>query len=852
MLRHLRQIRVLVPLCAIASNPIQNESINVKSINERYDVGRQIGVGGFSVVKIARNKGTGEEVAAKFFNMKCASRDQIEAEIHMLQSIGRHKNIVSLQDVIYEPQNIIMIMDLVRGGELFDYIVEKGSMTEADASRILRDVCMALDHLHHRGVCHRDLKPENLLLTDTSEHPGIKIADFGLSQHLRIGQYVIEDHPMGTAVYWAPEIIKRAPQDVGVDMWAFGVLLYITLTGIHPFDPNGNRTDAQILSFVAKGDYDIDNPYYKDLSPQAKDLIAHLLEVDPKSRYTATQALAHPWLLAQDATLPLSDGLTTRLQAYRRLQKLRANILTVILSQSKLSLTKEPLHSPSRLLVRRARTANIDMYMEVFLLFDQDNSGSISKEELTNAMHALGQRLTPAEIDSIMQMADVDGDGGISFDEFVSLMNSSLFKWGTIDEHDMQMAFQIFDTNHDGFISADELSYVINMFGNATPLSKADITELMQSIDTNGDGKIDYNEFVALMSNMMDLGLNKQESLCTPQFEPDIDSDDVFSESYLGHAFYSPCGDLHLVRQLNEEMNPPCFISTIASSSITSEEDLKEEEPARTMSLPAPRPSRYYSAISGLKSLSSATGILGKGKSKLLSKIPYSKPKFPRSTVPTTLLQCSNCPPKAPSKLSLYRQKSGSAHMWTCSQCPDIHLCEQCYRSGVHGLEDTPEMKIYDTILNDLKWMKKCKAFTRELLVILRVDICKSSPPKYQFMCQWLADILGNKPVAKITMRGVAMKDVPAEARQKFVGALMPIVANRSDLEVNIEWATSSPTESPTHLEHLRLWISDKKGRRESPFETSLLTTELHDNCKHDSVGSESDNSLEKDTEESS
>ncbi|OQR86017.1 protein kinase [Achlya hypogyna] len=505
MYRHLARLRIGAPAVAAVAwlcDPCYNDAIH-----KRYDVGKQIGVGGFSVVRIARDKSSGIDYAAKFFDMKSASRDEIESEIAMLRSIGTHANIVSLRDVIYDRSSVVMIMDLVKGGELFDYIVQKGSMTEADASRILRDVCTALDHLHHRGVCHRDLKPENLLLTDTSSHPDIKIADFGLSRRQKIGQSIVEDYPNGTLVYWAPEIVKRAPQDVGVDMWAFGVLLYITLTGIHPFDPKGCATDAQILAMVAKGAYDVENPWYTSLSREAKDLIAQLLQVDPRQRLTAAQTLEHPWMVSKDATSkPLSDGLTGRLQAYRRLQKLRANILTVILSQTKLSVANLPLSSPSRLLVRRARTANIDMYMEVFLLFDKDHNGSISREELGSALHALGQRLSEPEIDAIMKMADIDGDGGISFEEFVAMMNSSLFKWGTIDEQDMHVAFEIFDTNHDGFISADELAYVFSMFGNASPVTEADVLDLMGTIDTNGDGKIDYNEFAALMSGLLKSG----------------------------------------------------------------------------------------------------------------------------------------------------------------------------------------------------------------------------------------------------------------------------------------------------------------------------------------------------------
>ncbi|CAK5129905.1 unnamed protein product, partial [Aphanomyces euteiches] len=451
-------------------------------VYEKYDVGKVLGSGGYSVVKLAKCKTTGTEVAAKFFDMKSASTADIQAEIDMLRWIGTHANIVSLRDVIYEPESIIMIMDLVRGGELFDYIVSQGSITEADASRMLRDVCLALQHLHQRGVCHRDLKPENLLLTETSCDADIKIADFGQSKRLQVGSKEVNSVPGGTIVYWAPEIIKRAPQDTAVDMWAFGVLLYISLTGIHPFDPNGNLSDAQIINLAARGAYDESNPWYSSLSDEAKDLIRHLLTVDPEKRYTASDVLAHPWMhprLQRRLSGRLRDGLSTRLQGYRRLQQLRANIVTVLLSTQ--------LHSPTsslRAKQQRLGSLNLQVYEEVFNQFDKDHNGCISKEELADMLQSLGQRYTKDEIDEIMKLADIDGDGGISLAEFTTLMNSSLLQVGQWNDQDLRAAFEIFDTNHDGFISADELAYVMNVL-DKSPMSTQEIQDLINSIDEN-------------------------------------------------------------------------------------------------------------------------------------------------------------------------------------------------------------------------------------------------------------------------------------------------------------------------------------------------------------------------------
>ncbi|ETV94675.1 CAMK/CAMK1 protein kinase, variant 1 [Aphanomyces invadans] len=497
-----RRVLTAIPLLAATSpwNTAWSEAHTpkprqrTKSISDKYEVGKVIGSGGFAVVKLAKDRTTGVEVAAKFFDMKTASTAEIEAEIDMLRWIGTHANIVSLRDVVYEPTDIIMIMDLVRGGELFDYIVSQGSITEADASRMLREVCLALQHLHQRGVCHRDLKPENLLLTEVSPDADIKIADFGQSLRLPAGSKLTESPAGGTIVYWAPEIIKRAPQDCAVDMWAFGVLVRLYSSPPCAYHADRHRRSCTLPSLPG-----VSNSWYNSLSDEAKDLLSHLLTVDPEKRFTAADALSHPWMnprFRRRLSRRYRDGLSGRLQAYRRLQQLRANIVTVLLSQK---LHKSP--SGKHVVAPHTtdlETLNQDVYKEVFALFDEDQSGAISKHELANVLRALGQQYTPAEIDDIMKAADVDGDGGISLTEFTTLVNSSLIQVEQWNDADLHAAFEIFDVNHDGFISADELAYVMNVL-DKTPISPAELHDLIQSIDENGDGKIDYKEFSTLM-----------------------------------------------------------------------------------------------------------------------------------------------------------------------------------------------------------------------------------------------------------------------------------------------------------------------------------------------------------------
>uniref|UniRef100_K3WGP0 Uncharacterized protein n=1 Tax=Globisporangium ultimum (strain ATCC 200006 / CBS 805.95 / DAOM BR144) TaxID=431595 RepID=K3WGP0_GLOUD len=313
---------------------------------------------------------------------------------------------------------------------------------------------------------------------------------------------------MCVTAYWSPEIIKRQPQDFGVDMWAFGVLAYITLTGVHPFDPKGDQSDAEIVRAIAKGEYDVKNPWYRDLSNEAKDFVAKLLQSDPSKRLTAKDALAHTWLKGKMvSTEPLAVGHTERLLAFQRLQHLRANILAVIMGvqHSKLAQAatadRTQSEDDSSHVPARTTTVNMDMFKDTFALFDKDESGGIDRDELEAAMCALGQRLSRSELDAIMQQADSDGDGKISFLEFASMMNQRLFRQGELTEADLKSAFDIYDTNHDGFISSSELAYMLHLLGKHT-FTDEDVASIIDVADTNHDGQIDYAEFCQLMRHV--------------------------------------------------------------------------------------------------------------------------------------------------------------------------------------------------------------------------------------------------------------------------------------------------------------------------------------------------------------
>lgn len=232
----------------------------------------------------------------------------VEKEVATMQLVD-HPNCVKLFEVFETRTSIFLILELVRGGDLFDRIVEKGKYTEADASHLIKSLATAIKHLHSMNIVHRDLKPENcLVVQDAFGKDVVKLADFGLSlvhaltscHYLQLFLQVVSD-PLyticGTPTYVAPEIISEDLPGYGieVDMWAIGVIGYILLCGFPPF-ASSQKNQQDLFAKIKKGRYSFPNPYWQDVSDSAKNLISHLLLVDKSKRYTADDVLRHPFI----------------------------------------------------------------------------------------------------------------------------------------------------------------------------------------------------------------------------------------------------------------------------------------------------------------------------------------------------------------------------------------------------------------------------------------------------------------------------------------------------------------------------------------------------------------------------
>ncbi|XP_061301687.1 ribosomal protein S6 kinase alpha-6 isoform X3 [Pezoporus occidentalis] len=228
-----------------------------------------------------------------------SKRDPSE-EIEILMRYGQHPNIITLKDVYDDGRFIYLVTELMKGGELLDRILRQKFFSEREASAVLYTIAKTVDYLHCQGVVHRDLKPSNILYTDDSNNAdSIRICDFGFAKQLR-GENGLLLTPCYTANFVAPEVLMRQGYDAACDIWSLGVLLYTMLAGYTPFANGPNDTPEEILVRIGSGKFSLSGGNWDTVSDAAKDLLSHMLHVDPHQRYTAEQVLKHSWIACRD------------------------------------------------------------------------------------------------------------------------------------------------------------------------------------------------------------------------------------------------------------------------------------------------------------------------------------------------------------------------------------------------------------------------------------------------------------------------------------------------------------------------------------------------------------------------
>ncbi|NXD64826.1 MYLK4 kinase, partial [Eolophus roseicapillus] len=275
--------------------PFDHRIVSAKrvGISSYYNVSENeiLGGGRFGQVHKCEEKATGLKLAAKIIKARGPKqKDEIKNEINVMNQLN-HVNLIQLYDAFESKNDIVLVMEYVEGGELFDRIIDENcNLTEMDTILFIKHICEGIQYMHQMYILHLDLKPENILCVNRAANQ-IKIIDFGLARRYQPREKLRVN--FGTPEFLAPEVVNYECVSFPTDMWSLGVIAYMLLSGLSPFlGDDDNETLNNILSCS----WDFEDEEFQGVSDQAKDFISKILIKDKCWRLSATAALKHPWL----------------------------------------------------------------------------------------------------------------------------------------------------------------------------------------------------------------------------------------------------------------------------------------------------------------------------------------------------------------------------------------------------------------------------------------------------------------------------------------------------------------------------------------------------------------------------
>ncbi|KAI4880663.1 hypothetical protein NFI96_013451 [Prochilodus magdalenae] len=289
------------------------------TVKDFYDVEDRLGTGKFGQVFKLVEKSTKKVWAGKFikaFSQK--EKENVRQEIGIMNSL-HHPKLVQCVDAFEGKSDMVMVMEMISGGELFERIVDEDfELTEREVIKYMLQIIDGVQFIHKQGIVHLDLKPENIMCINKTGSK-IKLIDFGLARRLEnSGSLKVL---FGTPEFVAPEVINYEEISYPTDMWSIGVICYILVSGLSPFmGDNDNETLANVTSAT----WDFEDEAFDEISEQAKNFISSLLKKNMNARLTCSQCLEHPWLKQDTKNMEAKQLSKERMKKYilrRRWQK---------------------------------------------------------------------------------------------------------------------------------------------------------------------------------------------------------------------------------------------------------------------------------------------------------------------------------------------------------------------------------------------------------------------------------------------------------------------------------------------------------------------------------------------------
>ena len=446
---------------------------------------RDIGKGTYSKVFTVQNKSNFKTYCCKeILKSKVADLAKFKNEINTLSKM-EHPNIIKFYEIFEDDRHFSFIMENCTGGELFPRILLKLSQgetfSEKEVASIFKQIMSAMSYCHSQGICHRDLKPENILFLNKNPDSPIKIIDFGLSKIfgeikplMRGNKFEknIMSARIGTTYYLSPEVLQ-GNYDNKCDIWSCGVILYIMLCGYPPFD---GETEHDIMKAISRKKFSFPEEEWKMISDEAKDLIKHMI-CDADKRYNADNVLNHQWIEkcahhAKDSANFNSNSLKN----FNNLYKLIKFVIEFIAS--------------------RIGECNIHHLRAIFEEMDTNKDGTLTINEIRDALNKMTEigNMDEEEKNEILKDFYTEKPIRIEYNEFIL---ACLEQKNYLREEMLINTFMMLDFDGSGKISKAEIKYALN-----GDIEDETLEKLIQEFDLNGDGEIDYREFLIGMANL--------------------------------------------------------------------------------------------------------------------------------------------------------------------------------------------------------------------------------------------------------------------------------------------------------------------------------------------------------------
>jgi len=464
-----------VELASAVMCPMKHNS----TVMEDYIMDAQkLGEGSFGQVCVVTQRLTGQKRACKRVQIQTEmDRRLVETEIQLFKKLD-HGNIMRLSECYVDGTSLFLISELCEGGTLLQGFARHGS--ESKAASALRQILSATAYCHSRGVVHRDLKPDNVLYATKAPDSAVKVIDFGLADFLQRLRQMAGGKAMeraGTLAFMAPEMLSSTGDGSygeKVDVWAIGCIMYLLITGEHPFWSGRGTSEEQLVNGITKGQLP-PHPNFAAAPAAARELAMQLMVKDPLRRASAADALRHPWLKHLDqapSKQVLDKSVFEALCKYQASSKLKRAVL--------------------KLLAKEADEERVKRLREQFRLLDAHQDGFISRDELVHGMRQCPEfsnvTVTSSDLARILP-PELFAEKISCTDFTAALLSLQGFR-----KAELLAAFHRFDVRREGKISLSALSDVLK---NAGPASKL---EAFREADVGQDGAIDFDEFCALIN----------------------------------------------------------------------------------------------------------------------------------------------------------------------------------------------------------------------------------------------------------------------------------------------------------------------------------------------------------------